>query len=58
MISICTPAALCEYHRDGGPATDKCYGQCDADDCTEEATVDVGDDCFCRMDAARILAAS
>lgn len=58
MTSICTPAAACSYHADGGPPEDKCYGQCDADDCTEEATVDVDDGCYCRMDAARILGAS
>ncbi len=58
MISICTPAERCAYHADGGPASDKCPGVCDAGDCTEEATADVDGDCYCRMDAARILGAS
>lgn len=59
MISLrCTPAVPCAYHADGGPPDDKCPGTCDAKGCTEEATSEVDGESYCRMDAARILAAS
>jgi hypothetical protein len=38
----CTAAGRCDFHRDGGPAGEKCPGVCDAPGCTLEGHYEVG----------------
>ena len=52
----CTPAVPCDFHRDGGPATDRCPYYCDAGDCRRKAVVEPrgsGGRSFCRQHAPR-----
>lgn len=38
----CSAAQPCDFHRDGGPAGDKCPGQCDATGCTLDGHYEIG----------------
>lgn len=61
MISLhCTATALCDFHRDGGPASDKCPYFCDADGCDQEAVVEPHGDgkSYCRQHAATEVSAA
>lgn len=55
MIQLrCTVEARCDYHRDGGPATDKCPGVCDeCDDETDGLDEDQDGKVYCKRHRAR-----
>ena len=50
------PSQLCDFHRDGGPLSDKCPGHCDFKECslTGLVTIQVGvleEEIFCSYHA-------
>ena len=54
----CTPDGQCSFHADGGPADERCPGQCDARDCTADGHYEVGSGrSLCALHAAVTLLA-